>query len=303
MTITDKQRAERIKGIGSSDAAAVLGVSPFSTPYEIWMEKTGRSKGFEGNQATRRGDYLEPVIRQMVSDEIGRPVLEPTQTFVRGILRANLDGMVDQCRAGSVVVECKSSVFGSGWGTPGTDDIPIHVMIQVQHQMLCAESDDCIVARLGPSMWPDIYPVRFDADLANLIETASIEFWHNHVLADVAPEITQTSDELISAMGRVRRTKGGTVRVNPDLCRQYVEASEEVKAAEAKKQLARAKIMAEIGDHADFEADGFKTSLTWVSGRTTVDSDKLKKEHPDIYESCLKTGSGHSRMNIKEIQE
>ena len=103
MTITATQAAERAKGIGSSDAAAVMGLSPFLTPYELWMQKTGRSEGFAGNEATKRGDILEPAILEMVAVEIEQKVVQPTSTFVKGILRANVDGMVGKFARGSTI--------------------------------------------------------------------------------------------------------------------------------------------------------------------------------------------------------
>ena len=303
MTITATQAAERAKGIGSSDAAAVMGLSPFLTPYELWMQKTGRSEGFAGNEATKRGDILEPAILEMVAVEIEQKVVQPTSTFVKGILRANVDGMVGKFARGSTIVEAKSSVMKGDWGSPGTDEVPAHVLIQVMHQMICAESPEAIVAKLGFTMWPDIYYVPFDRELADLIEQSCSDFWNNHVVADTPPEITQANKSLLDAMIRVRRTKGGGVTVDPGLCRAYLDAKRVEADATAKAKAARAKLLAAIGDHADFEAPGFKTSITWVKGRTDVDRDLLKTNHPDVYAACLKTGGGYPKLNVKEMSE
>ena len=50
--------------IGGSDAASVVGMNPFSSPYALWAEKTGKKAGFEGNLATDLGTYLEDFIAQ-----------------------------------------------------------------------------------------------------------------------------------------------------------------------------------------------------------------------------------------------
>ena len=50
--------ALRHKYIGGSDAAAVVGLNAYVSPYTLWAEKTGRLPGFEGNLATEVGTYL-----------------------------------------------------------------------------------------------------------------------------------------------------------------------------------------------------------------------------------------------------
>lgn len=303
MTITPTQAAERAKGIGSSDAAAVMGLSRFLTPYELWMQKTGRAEGFTGNKMTMKGDILEPAILKMVEIETGEKICKPTSTFVKGIQRANVDGMFGKFARGSKICESKASTAPGDWGSPGTDEVPYDVLIQVTHQMHCADSPEAVVARLGYSGWPDLYYVAFDRELADLIEQSCNDFWNNHVVADTPPEITQANDSLLAAMIRVKRTKGGGVTVDPGLCRAYLDAKRVEADATAKTKAARAQLLAAIGDHADFEAPGFKTSITWVKGRTDVDRDLLKTNHPVVYAACLKTGGGYPKLNVKEMSE
>jgi putative phage-type endonuclease len=50
-------------GIGSSDAPIIAGVSPYSTPYQLWEIKTRRKTEWIGNFATRRGHAVEPKAR------------------------------------------------------------------------------------------------------------------------------------------------------------------------------------------------------------------------------------------------
>lgn len=54
----------RRRGIGSSDAPIILGVSPYSTPYKLWLEKTGQVIPDETSTfITERGNELEPIAR------------------------------------------------------------------------------------------------------------------------------------------------------------------------------------------------------------------------------------------------
>ena len=68
-TVTYANRSEWLEarrgGIGGSDAATLLGVSKFSSPYKLWAEKTGRDIGDFDNPYMRRGRALEPVIADL----------------------------------------------------------------------------------------------------------------------------------------------------------------------------------------------------------------------------------------------
>ena len=72
----------RHKYIGGSDAAAVVGMNAFVSPYALWAEKTDRLPSFEGNLATEVGTYLEEFVAQKFAEETGKKVLVtagPTQ--------------------------------------------------------------------------------------------------------------------------------------------------------------------------------------------------------------------------------
>ena len=300
MAITEKQAADRIKGIGSSDAAAVLHLSPWMTQYDLWAVKTGKTEGFKGNAATKRGDYWENAIRDMVAEELGEKVVACPGPFVKGILRANLDGQVGKYGKGNPIVECKSSMVRDGWGEPGTNEVPPHVLIQVTHQMLCAEASVCHVARLDWNMWPDIYTVEFDRDLADLIEQSCYNFWQDHVLADVPPPMVKATDATLEAFKNIQRRGGSAIEIDPMLCLEFVAAKSRLETAEEQVKLARAKIMQAIGDHEQFSAPGFKCSLSTVAGRKSLDGTRLKEEMPEIHEKYQKQGASYLTLRIKK---
>ena len=58
----------RKKHIGGSDAAACVGLNPFSSAYSLWAEKTGKIPEFEGNLATDVGTYLEEFIAKKFNE-------------------------------------------------------------------------------------------------------------------------------------------------------------------------------------------------------------------------------------------
>lgn len=85
-------------GIGSSDASAIMGVSPWATPFEKLLEKTGRINGRVRSawewKAMRRGIRLEPEARAACERWVGtelpaRAVVHPRYPQIR----TTLDGI------------------------------------------------------------------------------------------------------------------------------------------------------------------------------------------------------------------
>ncbi|MDP3766551.1 MAG: YqaJ viral recombinase family protein, partial [Dehalococcoidia bacterium] len=71
--------AARRAGIGGTDAAAILGLSPFRTPLDVYLDKTGAAQDERTEtQPMRWGKALEPVIAEAVEERIGRHVRMPT---------------------------------------------------------------------------------------------------------------------------------------------------------------------------------------------------------------------------------
>lgn len=78
----DEWLALRSRYIGGSDAAAVVGLNAFSSPYSLWAEKTGKVPGFAGNLATEVGTYLEEFVAQKFAQETGKKVRKCNQSFL-----------------------------------------------------------------------------------------------------------------------------------------------------------------------------------------------------------------------------
>ena len=135
--ITDRQLELRNKGLGSSDIASIMGLNPYQSPRDVWLLKTGRVATLQdAGQAAHLGSMIEPAILALAAEELGDRVVAPTSTFTRGILRANIDGMVGVFKRGSPIVEAKMTSISDGWGEPHSSIVPDRVMLQVQMQML-----------------------------------------------------------------------------------------------------------------------------------------------------------------------
>ena len=63
--------ADRKKAIGASDVAAILGVSPWASGWDVWADKTDRLERWEGNEQTRLGQFFEPSVLDYAESKVG----------------------------------------------------------------------------------------------------------------------------------------------------------------------------------------------------------------------------------------
>jgi len=193
-------------GISGSRAAAILGMSPWATPFSVWQDiMEGRTSGFnkdhkydyeafEGNTATRWGLAFEDAIIKLAVGRTGAVIVDRegeyhSQAEGTDFITCHIDGLYDfPVTDPAVLHEGKTTTaygFGDKWGEPGTDKIPIEYQIQVQHQMLCTGADSCIVSVL-------VFPKRPDDWEGEGI----VPDENNYIINDVAARWSRVLDEM-----------------------------------------------------------------------------------------------------------
>jgi putative phage-type endonuclease len=135
---TPEWLAHRMRYRNASETPAVLGVSPFMTPYQLWQVRTGR-KAQDVTPAMRHGANLEPAARAAYEQLTGN-VMEPL-VLVDGEYSASLDGMT---LCGGLILEVKCPVKGRAselWKQVAAGALPEHYAWQVQHQLLVSKAE------------------------------------------------------------------------------------------------------------------------------------------------------------------
>jgi len=139
--------AARRKGISASEIAVVLGLSPWSSPFALYHQKTGDLPGQEDNMSMAIGRHFEGFVA-------GRFAERHPELLIAGNGRALYahperpwqiatpdrllhEGGTAYLRFPPVlaVLECKTDGSFDGWGEDGTDEIPVHYRCQVLWQM------------------------------------------------------------------------------------------------------------------------------------------------------------------------
>lgn len=289
---------QRRTGIGGSDCASVMGVSKWGTPLGVYLAKRGESVPQQDNPAMEAGRRLEPVVRQWYSDETGKVVRIPSQLLRHQKypwMIANLDGFVDDPR----VVEIKTARMGTDWGEPGTDEIPMEYMFQVQHYLIVTGFELADVPVLIGGSDFRIYHVEADRELQEMIIDREAEFWEM-VVNGTPPEPVSYSD----TFRRYPKSTVGEVVASEQVLsavERLRSIKEQSKALEAEEECCKADIQKAIGEMDTLIGLDGKPLATWKSqkGRASFDTKALEKEYPEIYAKFSKTGDCFRVLRLK----
>jgi putative phage-type endonuclease len=169
--------ASRAQSLGASEAAAALGVCPYTTPVELWQRKTGKAPGREESEAMRWGTLLEPAILDEYQRRTGVTVIG-RQMFMRHPehpwMTATLDGLTPSGR----LVEVKTtSAWSRGFGDEDSDELPDHYRIQLHQQFAVTGTDRADLVVLVGGQKLRIYPVERDEQLVRVVVRCALGFW------------------------------------------------------------------------------------------------------------------------------
>lgn len=167
--------ARRRTGIGGSDAPAVMGLSPWATPYRIWAEKAGEPvEPVETTEEMRWGTIMEPLVLRRYAEVTGcdvRPASFARHPEIEWMI-GNFDATTE-----TGIVEAKTARTAQGWGEPGTDEIPEPYLIQVHHYLIVSGAQACDVAVLIGGSDFRIYTVEPDEAIHKELIRAESLFW------------------------------------------------------------------------------------------------------------------------------
>lgn len=239
---------QRRQGIGSSDVASILGMSPWvdSSPLAVYLDKLGQLPEKTGAQLGW-GHRHEPAIAGYYQDLTGR-ILQPSALAVHpqhSWLMATPDRF-----AGDRIVELKTAGKADGWGEQGTDQVPEAYLLQVQHQMhVCGVdlADVCVLIGLFDCR---IYTVRYSPDLYALVFPILRDFWDRVQRRDPPPVDWShpSTPALIEAL--YRPIEGHTTDLGKDAAhwvREYLSLGETLRTTEKERELAKAHIIEAMG--------------------------------------------------------
>ncbi len=203
--------ADRLSGLGGSDLGAILGLNPWRTPYQVYLEKIGEAPPFAGNLQTRFGTYAEEFVAREYCQQTGRQVQRfnamlrhPEVPLIGHVDRLVVpDGAKKASHMGEIRtdlgLEAKTaSAFatgrGSDWGESGTDQCPEAYLVQAASYMALTGCPRWDVAVLFGNQEFRIYHLKRDEELEAMILDEAARFWTDHILARVPPDPTSEAE-------------------------------------------------------------------------------------------------------------
>jgi len=306
MPITETQRENRVKHIGSSDVAAILGLSPKRNAYDVWLEKTGKvePEDLSGKDYIQDGNLFEDGVLKFVENELGPIIRNQYRSNPRLHLGVHIDAILRDC---NVPIEVKvTGVHGpippydrGKWGEEGTDNVPDRHIVQCHAHMLAMNGGEPEVCHLGAFIGgcgKRLYLIRRSKDLCSLISEVCPNFWDNHVLKDIPPANLVPNLEVIR---RAKRQPNKTIVMAPDLWDALEEAKSKVKAAEKKKNLAESALLTALGDADAADLGDGRTMTYFEQTRNGIDTKAMRKAHPEIAKDFATT-SAYRVLRVKK---
>ncbi len=239
----------------ASESPAVLGISPWVTPYQLWLIKSGRAE-IEVNAAMRRGTALEPQARLAYEEHTGL-VMQPL-VLQDGLYSASLDGMT---LAGDLIVEVKCPYKGQAstlWQAVETGEVPAYYLAQIQHQLMVSGARQAHLW-VYDGQQGLLRTVERDDAAVQAIRSAWEAFWP-FLEGDTPPPLTQ-------ADSRQRDDEGWRAAA-----KAYQSAKVEAEQAAERVEAARAALVA-LATHPKEVGSGVSVTRFWKAG--SVDYKKV----------------------------
>lgn len=277
----------RRRGLGGSDALAVLGLSRYSSRYVVWADKSGLLPERDDSEAMKWGRLLEPIIAEQFTEETGTPTVKCG--LMRHVERDWQLASVDRLTADDGVLEIKttSAYKGVEWDD---DQVADAAEAQVQHYLAVTGLEHGYAAALIGGQRLEIRHVERDERLIALLIEAEAELW-DMVQAGTAPAL-DGSEATARALAQLYPWADSEIAVElsaegETALREYVDLGAQAKDIKDRRDAAKNLVCGEIGEAMTGRINGVDV-VTWKN-TGTFDAAQLTASAPDIAAEFTRT--------------
>lgn len=269
--------------IGGSDAGAVMGMNPYSSPFAVWAEKTGKVEGFAGNLTTKVGAYLEDLVAQLFTEETGKKVRRKNKMMVNTDYPwacADVDRMVVGEKA---LLEIKTTNSFPAMKKIRGGEYPEQWYCQMTHYLAVTGLEKAYLAVLINCRDFKVFELDRDEDEIRTLMNTERAFWES-VEAEIPPEGIDGSAATTEALGAMF-PEGNGETVSLFNASRLLEQMDRIlaikKTLEVEVDEINNQIKAEMGDNERAVCD--RWTVTWKSQiRSTFDRKAMERDHPEI---------------------
>lgn len=247
--------------VTASKVAAILGLSPWESPYSMWLKMHGDIPADDGSnaQAKKRGHYLEDGIVRWWLDQHPEVETHATQLYKeQGEWAAATPDLHATSSEGIVVMDAKTAARDDDWG----DEPPAYYLAQMVWQMWACDADVAYIAVLFGSRGLSFeeYRIERDRGLEAQIVTQCRDFYDS-LQMDVPPKL----DDTVATYEAVRAQhpdidRDLDVEIPRDLAHEYVDSRNALKDAEARERSAKTVLLDAMGRARIATCDGAKVA-------------------------------------------
>lgn len=318
--------AWRRKGIGGSDAAAIMGISPFRTARDIYYDKLNiapQDSSEENWVALKMGHLLEDLVAEIFSRKTGLEIFQIKRMFqhpLHPFMLADVDYFVSLPDGGTAILEIKTTNYNarSNWWQDGEEIVPPYYEAQGRHYMAVMNLDEVFYCCLYGNNEDEVIIRHISRDRTYESELIFLEecFWQEHVLAKIPPDYTEDGDLIQESLKRfsppadrlaetVSLSVDGKQRLEQYLALQERKSAVDKVSTTLDKEMKRlrALIAEEMGPSCTAFCnigDGqYKISYNPVH-RTEVKKEgllRLQTLYPDAYQQCV-SDSEYRRFSV-----
>lgn len=289
----------RAKRIGGSDIGAIIGVNPYKSIVDVYVDKTEGSN-FKGNELTHWGHMLEGTILKEFSNKHKELIVyEVPYSVVNDFLIANLDGALKDKETGDYgVLEIKTT---SLWNKKDWEDdvIPQYYYAQVQHYlMLTGYKFAYIAVLIGGQQYKEFKIERSEEDIS-LIRNKATEFYQENLLKKIPPMPDGSDAYMNHLKKKAMEIENNEVRELPEfeeIAIRIKELARQKKLIEDEDKLLKEKILHKMIEEKTLKAVAGKHKFN-INERKTPDIEKMTKENFEVMEKYNELANKYRKVS------
>jgi putative phage-type endonuclease len=253
---SEEWHAARRKGLGASEIAAVVGLSPFESAFSLWHRKKGNLPGPDpANPLFYWGHALEPLVAARYASDhpefrvasVGTYVHSERLWQIANLDRLLLSPVIPDTTGPRAVLEIKTTRYGDNWGPHRSAQVPLHVRCQVMQQMDVMGVEFAEVAVLiGGNDYRE-YRIDYDETDALALREAGAAFWAS-IETDDEPPVDASWATYEAVRDLHPNINGEDVEVNAALYARYAATKADADSSADAHRQAKSELLAAMGE-------------------------------------------------------
>lgn len=306
-------QAGRSKYIGGSDTAAILGLSPYNSPFQVYRSKIeGVIKDLSDKVAVRKGKDLEDwILQNKIAPRYPEYILtKPKHMFQHTTLPflvGNLDAIARPKEIGKEfkIIEIKYvTEYGAKnyYKEEEYCNVPSYYWVQCQMYMFLTGIHSCELNAFFESDWTlHTFEIPYDEDFINRSIPKLVQFWKVNIECKIPPALTPGIDtvETVEAIQNLDESSLIPSIEFDALAEEYYKITTAInQSKKVQEELKNRLILAHLQGSTVTDQCQFKESITTVT-RASFDSTEFAKQYPDIYNRYSKESTS-TRLQIRK---